>query len=92
MDKQLTKIFVTKYALTAGVYSVMAECNCGSDMAVVPGDTSKCFFDTYLHKGDFYFDEKEALQKAEEIRIKKLQSLDKQMKKVSAIKFEVKHG
>jgi hypothetical protein len=88
----MTKVFVTKYALSTGVFSAEAECKCGSDMAVIPGDRAKGYFDQYLHKGDFHFDVESALQKAEEMRIKKLKSLDKQMKKVSAIKFEVKHG
>lgn len=92
MDKQLTKIFVTKYALSTGIFSAEAECKDGSDMAVIRGNRAEGYFDQYLHKGDFYHDEDSALQKAEEMRIKKLKSLDKQMKKVSAIKFEVKHG
>lgn len=92
MDKTTTKIFVTKYALTVGVYSIDADCEKNGDMAIIRGDKSGGYFDMYLHKGDFHLDEVSALQKAEEMRIKKLKALDKQMKKVSAIKFEVKHG
>lgn len=92
MDKQLTKIFVTKYALTVGVYSAMAECNCRSDMAVIPGDRAKGYFDAYMHKGDFHFTESDALQKAEEMRQKKIISLKKKIEKIENLKFEVKHG
>lgn len=92
MDKQLTKIFVTKYALSTGIFSAEAECEGGSDMAVIRGDRVKGYFDQYLHKGDFYHDEESALRKAEEMRQKKIASLNKQLVKIEKLKFEVKHG
>lgn len=92
MDKQLTKIFVTKYALSIGIFSAEAECKDGSDMAVIRGDRAKGYFDQYLHKGDFYHDEESAMRKAEEMRQKKIASLNKQLIKIGNLKFEVKHG
>lgn len=47
---------------------------------------------TYLHgEGkEFHLTEQSALDRAEEVRIKKLQSLDKQIKKISNITFSCK--
>ncbi|VVA47960.1 hypothetical protein SERVES_01681 [Serratia ficaria] len=89
---KLTKIFVTKYALSTGIFSAEAERRDGSDMAIIRVDRSSGYFDMYLHKGDFHLDEESALRKAQEMRQKKIASLHKQLAKLEKLKFEVKHG
>jgi hypothetical protein len=48
------------------------------------------FYSTSIGGTDAHLTKASALARAEEMRITKLKSLDKQMKKVSAMKFEVK--
>lgn len=78
-------IYVTKYALTTGIMEVKAiKCTNPhvSDM-YKKADS----FSQYYHKGDYELTKEAAVVKAEEMRIKKLKSLDKQMKKISALRF-----
>ncbi len=83
----MSLIYVTKYALTAGILAVEAEIDNVKNMAWYRPDGG---FRVYLHGNDFQFGADEAVARAEEMRIKKLQSLDKQAKKISALKFEIK--
>ncbi|WP_312836672.1 hypothetical protein [Pantoea sp.] len=84
----MTRIYVTKYAFTSGVFSVEAKVDEERKMASykAPGD----YFTAYVHGNEFHLTRDDALSRAEEMRIKKLQSLDKQIKKISAMKFEIK--
>lgn len=84
----MTKIYVTKYALTAGIFSVEAKISDGIKMASYkqPG----AYFTETAHGKDFHLTKEDALSRAEEMRIKKLQSLDKKTKKIYAMKFEIK--
>lgn len=83
----MTIIYVTKYALTAGILAVEGEVNTVKNMAWYRPEGG---FRNYLHGNDFQLSAEEALAHAEELRIKKLQSLAKQTKKISALKFEIK--
>lgn len=82
----MTIVYITKYALTTGVYSAEADVN--GDMAVQRAKGSG--YAQYFHGKDWHLTEYEALDRAEEMRIAKLKSLDKQMKKISALKFTIK--
>jgi len=79
--------YITKYALTFGIYSTKGE---------VSGDTfiqkarESGEFDQYFHGNEWHLSKEEALAHAEEMRIRKLKSLDNQIKKISRLKFEVK--
>lgn len=82
----MTIVYITKYALTTGVYS--AEADVKDDMAVQLAKGS--LHAQYFHGKDWHLTEDEALDRAEEMCIAKLKSLDKQMKKISALKFTIK--
>ena len=79
------KIYNTKYALTTGITQHNAE-NDGS-MATIREEGS---YPMHLHgEGKEWHRTKEgAIERAEELRIKKLKSLDKQVKKISALVFD----
>lgn len=79
------KIYVTKYALSTGIEQFDAEIK--GNMAVVAGKSAcmRCF---HGKGNDWHLNARDALAKAEEMRIKRLQSIDKQIKKISAINFE----
>jgi len=79
----MTKIYVTKYSLTAGITEHDAS---------ISDDTSVASFREngywhYFHGKDFQLTKEDAINRAEEMRIKKLKSLDKQIKKLSALNF-----
>ena len=81
--KKTKMVYVTKYARTKGIEYI---------------EVSETFF-PYLvkeniryprnfHIGDWFESKEDAIKKAEEMKNKKLQSLENQMKKISKLKFE----
>lgn len=83
---QNTKIYVTKYALTGGIFEVLANVyDDGSGMASFKRERST--YTEYIHGRDFHLDRTDAVLRAEEMRTKKLQSLDKQIKKTLSLHF-----
>ena len=77
------KIYVTKYALSSGIFEVMATIKDGMASCRREGRFQEFFSGT-----SFHYTKDHALAEAEEMRIRKLKSLDKQAKKISALKFE----
>lgn len=90
--------YVVKYALTSGVQVVDVEKQGVKPSGISDGywygkwsESSWC--GQSLKEGrDFSFDIKEAEKMFEEMKVKKLKSLDKQIKKISGLKFTVKLG
>lgn len=75
--------YVVKYALTVGIQKVQVEdCFNVSPLMIKVGNS-------YYHRGDWVTDPAEALRLAEDMRMRKLQSLEKSLKKVSALVFTV---
>jgi hypothetical protein len=85
--KEKVTIYVTTYALTVGIFTAHAN-EVGPGRYSYKGEGSS--FTSYVSGKDVHLTEAEALARAEEMRTAKLKSLDKQIKKVSKIKFEVK--
>ena len=78
------KVFITKYALTTGIIEKeVTPYDRYPDMVTV---TSERWGATFK-KPYWYETKEEAINHCEELRVKKLQSLDKQIKKISKIKF-----
>lgn len=82
------KIWVTKYALTKGIL----EADDGEICEIVPKGMirSKCLGGghTYFHKPDWHESKEEADEQAEKMRLKKLESLKKQIKKLESLNFK----
>jgi len=76
-------IWITKYALTKGIYSVEAEVT--ENMAVVRGASFR--HTDYFHKGEWWEAELDAKKKAEEMRKTRIASLKKSLKKMQDLKF-----
>jgi len=75
------KVYVTRYALSDGIQE-------SEGYAMPQGYFNPNNYSGIYSKGEWFESKDEAIKNAEERRIKKLQSLDKQMKKIAAIKFE----
>ena len=82
-------IYHMKYALTGGVERIQLNQEQSEELE------SKGYFSirgcyNLFRENDIAYTEEEAKNMFEELRIKKLQSLDKQVKKYSKIKFKIK--
>lgn len=83
------RVWITKYALTQGIYEKEAELSFpgNEDMIEVITTTSgpKEF---YHHKGkDWHTSREDAVERAEQMREQKILSLKKQIKKLGEMKF-----
>jgi hypothetical protein len=78
------EFYITKYCLTRGILLRSAR-KCGFNMIEVERPGSECAW--YVHSPFWHEKLEDAIAHAEELRIKKLKNLDKQMKKISAIVF-----
>lgn len=77
------KAWVTKWALSSGIIEVDGEITSSGCLRYKSGE-----FTGYVFGNDFHQTKESAIARAEEMRIRKLKSLDKQIKKVSALKFD----
>lgn len=86
-SKNTTTIWITKYALTMGIYPLEAlDARSTRDTAWVEG-TGPNEYDQVFHKKEFYHSREDAVARAEELRVKKIKSLEKQIAKLKALKF-----
>lgn len=81
----MTKIWITKYALTTGVFCVEATLFLGDGMARYRREGSH--FDEYAHREgrDWHRTEAAAKARVEALRRKKIASLKKQIAKLEAL-------
>jgi hypothetical protein len=80
------KVWITKYALTAGIEVAEVEAPEAKYPRMVVVRTGHC--PQYFHLPDWHTDRKDAVARAEEMRKKKVISLEKQLNKCRAMKFE----
>lgn len=84
----MVKVYITKYALSSGIFSVHGELF-ANDGAVSYRREGGRFIE-HAHGKDFHLTAEEALARAEEMRISKLKSLEKKIKNLSEMKFQIK--
>lgn len=83
-NRQTFKVFVTKYALTAGIEEVEVEA-CEGSSGMVKGPS---VFEYYHGEGrEWHRTRESAVKKAEDMRARKLESLNKQIAKLEKFKF-----
>lgn len=82
------KIWNTKYCLTDGITEHEVVNGYTADMVTIPKTDDS--YKVHLHgEGkEWHRSRESAVSRANEIKIRKLQSLDKQVKKISAIEFK----
>lgn len=80
-------VWVTKYALTSGIFECDAEI-C-SDVSTDMIRIKRNHFDEYFHKNEWYTSKLDAIVRAEEMKEKKINSLNKQLNKISNINFDM---
>jgi hypothetical protein len=84
------KVWITKYALTAGITEIDAEvCSSVSDgMIRVPKKEGSHTYDDYYHKPYWHETREEAVKRAESMRVKKIASLKNSLAKFEKMKFQ----
>lgn len=83
------KVWITKYALTQGIQEDDARESDNDIIRVDQTIVNCCYqFPHYFHKGEWFKTKEEAIQKAEEMRLKKIKSLEKQLKKLTSMEFK----
>lgn len=81
----MAKVFITKYALTKGIIEKEADIHSfrdGSKFAYVRGE-----FIGYKMTVDAFYDYESAIQRAEEMRKKRIASLKRQIEKLEKLSF-----
>lgn len=83
-EEKTFKVWISKNALTLGIFEKEVQETHSSDMvSTVNQRWVEFYFKPYWH-----LTKDEAIKHADEMRIKKLQNLDKQIKKISSLKFD----
>lgn len=81
----MRKVWITKYALTKGIYEMEVESESKDGKSVY----GKAWNDSFHGEGIEWCNTKgEAVKRAEEMRIRKIKSLEKQIDKIKSLKFE----
>jgi hypothetical protein len=78
-------VFITKYALTSGM--IECEMDVNLDKNNCYGKPPGYYFATGFSGSDFHLTKEEALKDCENRRIKKIESLKKQISKLENLKF-----
>jgi len=80
------KVWITKHALTQGIFEVEGNIFPTSEkMFFVPQTQKTC--EAYYHKPYWHLTKEEAVKQAEKMRTDKLKSLEKQMSKIKSLRF-----
>lgn len=85
----MTKAYITKYALTRGIYIAEGELRNGGECFVQHRD-SEYNFEQFFKQKEFQLTEEEALARADKMRAAELKKLAKAYQKLSALTFSIK--
>lgn len=91
--KQTYTVYVTQYALTDGIREKKVLL-CGSDVQCA--DINQCIMvqdaensrNVFYHKPHWHVKREDAIKQAELMKARKVQSLNKQIAKINALKFD----
>lgn len=78
------KVYITQYALTKGIIEAEARICTESSINMIEIEAR---FPTFYHKPYWHESKEDAIEHAEELRYKKVQSLLNQIKKLNTLKF-----
>lgn len=80
------KVWITKYALTKGIVEREGKLTSNNSISIINQGRSLPTY--WFYEGEWYSDKESAIKKAEEMRQKKIKSLEKQIKKLEEMRFE----
>ena len=83
----MIKVWISKYALTQGIFEIEAEI-CEGSMTGMVADINNRTFGLYHGEGrEWHKTKEEASKRAEKMRLKKIASLKKQIEKLEKMDF-----
>lgn len=82
MDRERITAWITKYALTKGIQEVEGKTDGDGYLSYGKYDYNHAF------RKEWYRTREAAIKRAEEMRLKKIASLKKQLKKLEKMRFE----
>lgn len=85
MSEQFT-VWVTKWALTKGIYQATVE-DCLTASSDMVKEKKVSHGANYFHGLEWHRTKEQAVKQAEEMRVTKLRSLDKQINRIRELKF-----
>ena len=86
-EEKTTTVYITKYALTKGIHK--------DEAARLPEDYPNMAISGsgsgygYFHGNDWHLTKEAAIARAKEMQVNKIKSLEKQLKKIKNLKFEI---
>lgn len=80
MKNETTTVWITKYALTKGIFTAWA---------IIDDNMIKVGRHEYYHGNDWHTDEKSAWERAEQMRHKKIHSLKKQIARLETLQIPI---
>ena len=80
------KVWITKYALTEGIYSSEAEACSSPHIIVIKGDGIN-EFDQYFRRGEWFESRSDACDAADDMPERKIKSLRKQIARLEELSF-----
>jgi hypothetical protein len=83
-----TTIYVTKYALTQGIFTIQAKSVEGWKYAEQVEYDKSVYMRFFLPRKDFAFSKEEALKQVEAMRLKRIKSLKKSLKAMEEFKVK----
>ena len=88
MENEQITAYITKYALTTGIYSAQGEV-CYDINSEVFSERKNCG-SLYYHGNEWHRTKEDAIMRAEEMLDRKIKSLEKQIAKLKKMTFVVK--
>lgn len=84
------KVYITKYALTKGIQECEGQINGTGERYIffVPEGLEKVTYG-WQYKPDWHTSKERAIERAEQMRSLKIESLKKQLRKLENLKFEL---
>lgn len=79
------KVWITKYAMTSGVFT--AEAERAGNMGCIVRSVKRSRFTGWFQGNDWHTDEAKAIERFNQMKQKKIASLKKQLAKVEALEF-----
>lgn len=88
MRDKLTTFYITKYALTQGIFTLLGHVfDVSENMIVCPAKANGGHMDQHFHGNDWHHTYKEAKAHAERMRIKKIDSHKRSIAKLEKLTF-----
>lgn len=85
MSEQFT-VWITKWALTKGIYQTTVE-DCLESSSMMVREKTGSLGANYFNELEWHRTREDAVKQAEEMRVKKLRSLDKQINRIRELRF-----